>query len=66
MRNDNIREYSGTINLSNFNMKIIDCYNNLIENMNKIKFTLEIKMNLIRIKDNEQLNNNINQINILN
>ena len=66
MRNDNIREYSGTINLSNFNMKIIDCYNNIIENMNKIKFTLEIKMNLIKIKNNEELNNYINQINNLN
>ena len=66
MRNDNIRKYNGTINLSNFNMKIIDCYNNIIENMNKIKFTLEIKMNLIKIKNNDLLNNDINQINILN
>ena len=28
----------GTINLSNFNMQIIDCYNNIIKNnMNKIE-----------------------------
>lgn len=44
---DNIRKYAGSINLNNFNIKIIDYFGNTINtnNIDDITFTLEIKIN---------------------
>ena len=44
---DNIRKYSGPINLNNFNIKIIDYFGNIINSnmQDDITFTLEIKIN---------------------
>ncbi len=50
-RNDNIRKYSGAINLSKFNVKIIDYYSNIInEDINiDFTFTLESRIQLTRL-----------------
>ena len=50
-RNDNIRKYSGLINLSKFNIKIIDYYNNIInEDIDfDFTFTLESRIQQIRL-----------------
>lgn len=50
-RNDNIRKYSGLINLSKFNIKIIDYYNNIInEDINfDFTFTLESRIQQTRL-----------------
>jgi hypothetical protein len=50
-RNDNIRKYSGLINLSKFNIKIIDYYNNIInEDINyDFTFSLESRVQEIRL-----------------
>tara|TARA_Y100000389_G_scaffold69001_1_gene65556 strand:- start:14213 stop:15481 length:1269 start_codon:yes stop_codon:yes gene_type:complete len=44
---DNIRKYSGPINLNNFNIKIIDYFGNIINSnmQDDITFTLEIQIN---------------------
>ena len=52
---DNIRKYTGPINLNNFNIKIIDYFGNIINSnmQDDITFTLEIQINrnkLIEIK----------------
>ena len=54
-RNDHTRYYNGTINLLNFNIKIIDYYGNIVNtNINEdFTFTLEVKINNTRlIKEN--------------
>jgi len=53
-RNDIIRKYDGTINLLNFNIKIIDYYGNIINTNNNenYTFTIETILNLSRIKTN--------------
>ena len=58
-RNDIIRKYEGTINLLNFNIKIVDYYGNIINtNINEdYTFTLEVKINqtrLITLKNHNQ------------
>lgn len=44
---DNIRKYTGAINLNNFNIKIIDYFGNIINSniQDDITFTLEIQIN---------------------
>ena len=57
-RNDIIRKYDGTINLLNFNIKIIDYYGNIVNaNINEdYTVTLEVKIENTRLlKDNKPL-----------
>jgi hypothetical protein len=51
IRFDNIRKYDGTINLLNFNIKIIDYYGNIVNaNINEdFTFTLEVKIENTRL-----------------
>ena len=44
LRYDIIRQYHGLINLSKFDIKIIDYYGNIINTQNNITFTLEVKI----------------------
>tara|TARA_Y100000389_G_scaffold203662_1_gene252912 strand:- start:37 stop:1440 length:1404 start_codon:yes stop_codon:yes gene_type:complete len=44
LRYDVIRLYSGLINLSKFEIKIIDYYGNIINTQNSVTFTLEVKI----------------------
>ena len=50
-RNDNVRKYAGPLNLSKFNIKIIDYYSNIInEDINyDFTFTLEAKIEQSRL-----------------
>ena len=50
-RTDNIRKYSGLINLQNFNIKIIDYFGNIINQDSNLNFTftLEAKIELTRL-----------------
>ena len=53
-RTDNIRKYSGLINLQNFNIKIIDYFGNIINQDSNLNFTftLQAKLELTRLTNN--------------
>ena len=50
LRYDIIRQYHGLINLSKFDIKIIDYYGNIVNTQNNVTFTLEVKIYNSKLK----------------
>lgn len=61
-RKNNVRLYSNPVNISNFNIKIIDIFNNVVESINQdFVFELEFKIKYTQIvneSNNNESNNN--------
>ena len=58
---NNVRQYSGNVNLSDFNIKIIDSYGNLVESIDE-DFTFELEV-IIHERKIKQITNNNKQTN---
>ena len=53
LRYDIIRQYHGLINLSKFEIKIIDYYGNIVNTQNNVTFTLEVKIYNSKLKSED-------------